>query len=651
MKKITLLHIALGCILSLSAQDTRYRDSILKLLQTAKYDSVKVILYLQLGAVYENNEPRTARRYIQQAMDLSKRIGHDKGTLRCCASYMSTFMEEGNWDSANYYNEQAFAIARKLKDSIEIGTCLFNKGIVYREQNDFDKALQYMLEGRAIIEKQDDKVLQMQLNDALGILYNERTEYDKAIPFGEKAVQLSRELKNKMLLAQSLVNLSMPYAGIKDLVKAEKAAKEALQIGEEEQDMRVQAAAIMNLGGIFLEKGDMINLRPYAQRSLALGRQIGSADGQSIALRALALTYLHEKNFPKAKELALEALEINRQHSFLKEQAATLRLLSAIYYATGDMDKGLLYDTEMNTLLEKMIKDVLSEQSANLEKKYETQKKENTIKQLQAERAVQQLRIRQKNTLNYILIGSALALLIVAFLIYRTYKQKQRLQQQRISELEKEKQLTATEAVLKGEEQERTRLAKDLHDGLGGMLSGIKYSLISMKGNLIMTPDNAQAFERSLDMLDSSIQEMRRVAHNMMPEVLVKFGLDPALKDFCNDIMETGALQVVYQSVGLEDATIDQTTAITVYRIVQELVNNILRHAGAKNAFVQVTKLKDAMTITVEDDGKGFDTAALRTAKGIGWSNIQNRVEFLKGKLDVESSPDKGTSVLIELPV
>ena len=211
-----------------------------------------------------------------------------------------------------------------------------------------------------------------------------------------------------------------------------------------------------------------------------------------------------------------------------------------------------------------------------------------------------------------------------------------------------EKQLTATEAVLKGEEQERTRLAKDLHDGLGGMLSGIKYSFNAMKGNLIMTPDNHQSFERSMDMLDSSIQEMRRVAHNMMPEALVKFGLDTALNDFCNDINQSGALKVSYLSIGLENVTLEQTTAITIYRIVQELINNTMKHASAKTAIVQVTKTEKQLAVTVEDDGRGFDTTTLTQSKGIGWSNIQHRVDFLKGKLDVDSKPGKGTSVHIE---
>ena len=142
---------------------------------------------------------------------------------------------------------------------------------------------------------------------------------------------------------------------------------------------------------------------------------------------------------------------------------------------------------------------------------------------------------------------------------------------------------------------------------------------------------------------------MRRVAHNMMPESLVRFGLDTALKDFCNDINQSGALNVNYQSIGLENAAIDQITSITIYRIVQELINNTMKHAAAKNAIVQVSKANEQLSITVEDDGKGFDTTILQGTKGIGWTNIQSRVNFLKGTLDVESAEGKGTSVHIEL--
>jgi signal transduction histidine kinase len=283
--------------------------------------------------------------------------------------------------------------------------------------------------------------------------------------------------------------------------------------------------------------------------------------------------------------------------------------------------------------------------TTELQTKYETEKKSRQI-------LLQETRLQKERNLNYIFLGSVSILLVLGLLSFRTYRQNQKIQQERISKLEHERQLTATEAVLKGEEQERTRLAKDLHDGLGGMLSGIKYSFNIMKGNLIMTHQNHQAFERSMDMLDSSIKEMRRVAHNMMPEALVKFGQDTALKDYCNDINQSGALQVNYQSIGFADVNLDQTTAITIYRIVQELITNTMKHAGAKTAIVQITKTDNHLGVTVEDDGKGFDTMVLKQSRGIGWTNIQHRVDFLKGKLDINSQASGGgTSVHIEFDV
>jgi two-component system, NarL family, sensor kinase len=277
----------------------------------------------------------------------------------------------------------------------------------------------------------------------------------------------------------------------------------------------------------------------------------------------------------------------------------------------------------------------------DLEKKYESEKKDVQLQ-------LQQEEIKRGRIQKYGLIIGAIILIILLLFSYRSYKQKQKLHQHRISELETEKKLMATEAVLKGEAQERTRLAKDLHDGLGGMLSGIKYSLNTMKGNLIMTPDNAKAFERSIDMLDSSIKEMRRVAHNMMPEVLLRYGLDAALKDYTAEINNSGIIKVIYQSMGKEKANLEQSSLLGLYRIIQELINNAIKHAAASEVLVQVFWENGKLVVNVEDNGKGFEVSVLEKAEGIGWKNIRSRVELLKGNLDIHSAPEKGTAVNIE---
>jgi two-component system, NarL family, sensor kinase len=311
---------------------------------------------------------------------------------------------------------------------------------------------------------------------------------------------------------------------------------------------------------------------------------------------------------------------------------------------SGNYKKAFEYSELLRKLNDSLNNKEMAGKVAEIEKKYDTQKKENKI-------VLQQAEIKQKSTLNYLLGGGAVAILLLSFIGYRNYSNKKKVQQLRITELETEKQLSATEAVLKGEEQERTRLAKDLHDGLGGMLSGIKYSFNNMKENLILTPDTAQAFSRSMDMLDNSIKEMRRVAHNMMPESLMRYGLDKTLQDYTAEINKSGMVTVAYQSMGMENKTVDNTTAITIYRIVQELLNNVTKHAAAKQVLVQLLAQGNKLVVNVEDDGKGFDTTIIERAEGIGWKNIQSRVEFLKGTLEVQSSDGKGTAVNMEFNI
>ncbi len=650
MKKMLLAAILSGWPLLFQAQSSQ-KDSLIKLLPAAKEDSNKAMLYLQIGKAYESNQPDTAKKYYQLAALLSKKINYPRGYYDYLNDLANAFMIQGNLDSALAYQQQALLQAKKMNDSLNIGISLFNIGVNYRERSDFAKAIDYCLQGREIIEKKGSLKTSLQLNDALQLLYFYRTEYDKGIAFGEKALSQARELKFTDAQARCLINLSTNYFGKKMFGKAHEVLEEALKIGIVSGDLRIQATAVQNLGALEIKKQNFIAATTYIEKSLSLCRQIGSADGETIALRGLSSCYLQQGKYDIASDYAQKSLALDRKNNYKREEAMILRCMSAIAYASGDKKKGLEYDDQSREMIETMIKDVLSRQSSDLEKKYETSKKESRIKQLEAEENLHLLRLHQKNIINYSLTAGALTFLVIGILARRTYRQKQKLQQQRITELETEKQLTATEAVLKGEEHERTRLAKDLHDGLGGMLSGIKYSMNTMKGNLVMTPENQQSFERSMDMLDSSIQEMRRVAHNLMPETLVKFGLDTALKDFCNDINQSGALKVNYQSFGMENAAIDQTTAITIYRIVQELINNTMKHAAAKTAIVQLTKTNQQLSVTVEDDGKGFDSSILQQSKGIGWSNIQNRVDFLKGKLDINSTEGKGTSVFIEINV
>jgi two-component system, NarL family, sensor kinase len=242
----------------------------------------------------------------------------------------------------------------------------------------------------------------------------------------------------------------------------------------------------------------------------------------------------------------------------------------------------------------------------------------------------------------FIILAGIIYLVFIAglFLFIFQYRKKKILH-------EKEKQILAMDSIIQGQEIERSRMARDLHDGLGGMLSGIKLNLSSMKGNMMIHENDAQLFNKSIVQLDNAITEMRRVAHNMMPEALLKFGLTEAVQDYCDGISESNLVKMKFTQLGLNTA-IEKPTEVILYRIIQELSNNAIKHATAKIIFIQLNKHEQGLTLTVEDDGKGFD--ANKTTKGDGLQNVQSRVDYLKGTMEINSKLGEGSSFTIEIP-
>ena len=246
-----------------------------------------------------------------------------------------------------------------------------------------------------------------------------------------------------------------------------------------------------------------------------------------------------------------------------------------------------------------------------------------------------------------------LSLLSLTYMAFKTRLKKIRqaaIQHQKIIDLEKDQLLVAAEAMLKGQEEERSRIAKDLHDGLGGMLSGVKISFSNMKESIKLNESDSILFDKPVTQLDNTIAELRKVAHNLMPDALVKFGLNNAVEDFCKAMQVSGGTKIVCQQLG-EVRVLSNPVNLNIYRIIQELINNALKHAKPKQILVQLTTTKEKLFITVEDDGKGFELARLQKADGIGYSNITHRVNYLGGKIEINSKPGDGTVINIELTV
>jgi signal transduction histidine kinase/tetratricopeptide (TPR) repeat protein len=643
--KYILLMVA-GFFLSkgpMQAQESINSDSLLSLLGNAKDDTNKVKVLLDLGKYYFTEDLDSALFYMVQCNQLIGKIKDSSRQYQCLHEFVRIYHTKSDYRNALQFCLKAISISRLEKNRYHEANSTRAISTLYHNLRMNDSAVKYGVYALKLTEEIGDTINVAYNYGNLCWLYQDIGQNDKSIFYGNKGVAAGERYKDTSGMLISMNNLALCYLRMSDYPKAIEWLNKQLTIAQKNKRKRSVRKALINLATVYFDMGDKVKLKQTTEQMNAFILEEGKIELKDMCNQAIinGYNFIFQKEFVKAEEALLSGLKMAEADSIMDPLQTIYSTLIKVNYARQNFIEGNYYEQKLDALNQLVNEQELSEYALDLETKYNTEKKEAQIK-------LQQTQLKQRNVLIYLLAGIALLVLTIGLLIYRNYLNKQRLQQQRIYKLETEKKLTATEAVLKGEEQERTRLAKDLHDGLGGMLSGIKYSMNNMKGNLVLTPENAQAFERSMDMLDSSIREMRRVAHNMMPEALVKFGLDDALNDFCNDINQSGALLISYQSIGLDNVEIDQTTAITVYRIVQELINNTMKHAEAKNAIVQVSKTENRLTVTIEDDGKGFDTAILDRTKGIGWGNIQNRIEFLKGTLDVQSGKDQGTSVHIE---
>jgi two-component system, NarL family, sensor kinase len=598
------------------------------------------------AAKLQFSDPLQAISTLQQAIILSNKINYPFGLSVAYSLRAGLLFYEMKLDSCRLLLDKAYAAVKNNTDQasqIQVGNILNRYAAIYQRRQDYSAAVEHYLQAMNIFTATGDELKIINSYYNLSGIYKYLNDTAKMFFYAAETNRLAAKTTDSSLIIRGLITLGDAYNFTKKYDSLLLVSKKGLALATR-QGITFATGIFNNFTGLYYANKALRydSAVYYYTAALQSFTNINTQYDIALVLQNLGQVYLKMNDNAHAVQFLQQAQTLSRQLNFEDVLTASLLGLVTAEERNGNIAASNRYLKQYVQLNDSVQNRNSRKKVFELEAKYQAQKKE-------VELAAQRKMIQQKSTLNYLLAGSTLLLLIVFTLLYSNHRHKQKLQQQRIADLETQQQLLAAAAVLKGEEQERTRIAKDLHDGLGGMLSGIKFTFSTMKGNMVLTPENGQALERSIDMLDSSIKEMRRVAHNMMPEALLKFGLDTALNDFCSSINQTGALHIQYQSIGMDNSTVVQTVAISLYRIVQELVNNTLKHAGAKTAIVQLSKSGSHLSLTVEDDGRGFDTALLHTAGGIGWSNIKSRVDFLKGTLDVRSAPEKGTSVHIEI--
>ena len=339
------------------------------------------------------------------------------------------------------------------------------------------------------------------------------------------------------------------------------------------------------------------------------------------------------RKFNEAKSVAYAVYNLNLslQDTITFDRIGIYKNLYEIEKATGNNSGALKWLERYSGLADTIHKQEEKIKVNNLEVKYQAEKKEKEILELQNTTKQQQLTLNQNKLLVVLLVAALLLVGLSLFVYFLIARNKNK--------------LVVFNAMLQGQENERKRLSIDLHDGLGGMISGIKLNL----QGVTETYPGYEQIQPIIIRIGDAVKELRRIAHNLMPENLLRFGLQTALTDLCERSQYPGTSVSFYAS-GLNE-NLTQQEQLTIYRIVQELLNNAIKYASATEILVQCIQVKDQLSITVEDNGTGFDLDQLQDKAGMGLSNVRNRTKYLKGTMEINSGKNIGTTINVNLKV
>jgi two-component system NarL family sensor kinase len=596
--------------------------------------------------------------YRKEAEDLSRKLDYGYGIAHvhfATANYLKTLSDYKN--ALRYYDSTLYVISLTVDPRLTRlkSLVLERAGTIYFNQENYYAALRYFFE----VLKHDDQsrdARKIRAGIFIAESYYHLNNFEKASEFALRNIaQVEADTSLTGIRSSTYLTYIDICLAKNDLVLATKYLDKLAANANDPGEILVSFGYYMKRGHVNTRLGLYNAAYGDYQRAIGLARQGGHKSSISIALSHLSSTAFRLGNKQAAKGFALENLALADEMLTTAPRVEALINLANFYDASGNSSKAFELASQAIQLKDTLLSEMNIKQINLLGAIYEqeTQRQEITALQLQQEQQV--ATVKQSMLLNWVFIGSIVMLLILGYLGYKNFRtgqelarNQQELQQQKIVELEKDKQLVSVNAMMKGQEEERSRIAKDLHDGFGGLLSGTRMSFVNVKERLVLTPEDRVLFEKSLSMLDNTILDLRKVAQNLMPEALVKFGLYDALRDYCDYVQSSTGLQMHYQQIG-EQRKLDSSAEIFIFRIVQELVNNVVKHAGASQVIVQIATSVEKVHITVEDNGIGFDKSILSTAKGAGMANISYRVQCLNGRTDIVTSPGNGTSVNIEL--
>ncbi|MBO9729459.1 MAG: tetratricopeptide repeat protein [Chitinophaga sp.] len=632
----------------LSAAYTPQLDSLSRVIHEQAADSNRVQSLYAYGCMLLPYSMKEAEAAFRQGLQLSRQLSYHKGVADFACYYMYIQDMRGEYAMSLYMVKQAVLIYAALKDTVNQAIAISYCGQEYQQMANFQAAASAYLEAMKLAETARDSVTAGMMLNNLAAVFNTLGDYRKGFIYASQAYQQGIQLKRKLRISAALLNMGQSKLLEGNYDAASDYFNQALLMGRRNGDSLLVLNALTNQARVLSELSQhTLALQTYKKALLIAQDDPGPENlmllymGYAQALHKTGDYTLSDQYLQKTIQLAKtyhSGDELRRAYLTASDNMAAQHR----YEAAFRMRKA--YEALNDSLVGRNTRSNVQQ----LETQYLTEKKDRDLAEKKLLLAKKDLELQRKNIWIGVFLCGVLLLLAGCIFIWQRLQHRHHLQQQRLQRMEIEKTMQVLEAMMQGEEKERTRLSKDLHDGVGGMLSAVKMHFWALKYERSYLQQD-KGFNHALNMLDDAIGEVRKTAHNLMPEILARMGLAGALEFFCNNVSHSRELQISCYTFGTMQR-FKGNFELSIYRLVQELINNIIKHAKATEALVQITQHEELLTITVEDNGIGFENVA-RMNNGMGLKNLESRTAALNGHLTLTATPGCGTTVYMEFNI
>ena len=536
-------------------------------------------------------------------------------------------------------------LAEQLDDHEQQGFALDRLGISYVRDDMLDSALLCFQQAMDIYLEHGLEHRSWTPLQGFSRIYQQKGDYENARKYGEEALQSLEGLDEaiaKTIVLNHMLSLAASFERFDDYSRYFEAYLETidpLDLGTEKQHIAAYFAA--DTGSADKEQQLLEAIDQLSSTTLSLSLMSAYYD--------LGRTYADGGRYREAIDTWETGYRIDNRYPGVGYSLAFSKALASICEQSGALKKALFYQHRYFTLSDSLASLANSQMIDELQVKYETTQKEQTI-------AAQKFELARATREKWLIAIAALLTVLISAGIVVFMRNRLRLQQMsnrqaalehkmEIERLEQEHKLDALRTMIEGQEEERKRIAFDLHDQLGGLLTKVKLELGRTLKNGKPTLQEADHLETQID---QACSEVRRIAHNMMPHALHRMGLGAAIEDLVTTIRETTDIKVTYQDLSPDGSALAQQQEIAIYRLINELVQNAVRHSRADSLLIQMSRHNGTYALVVEDDGTGFSPDEVRL--GLGLRSVASRVQFLNGHYDIDSTPGQGTTITVEFP-